>query len=241
MTSGPHPPVRQAEAGFTLFEALVAVALMGLILSVLAAVTGQWLSTWNRGLFRVQRNEKLAIVLDRLVADLSAAEYVSGDRLNKSPLFDGAETGVTFVRSALGPNTRPGLEIVRISEMADSGGPILIRMRAPFVTMPAGGLSVDQIQFADPVVLLRPPFRVVFSYAAADGRWGTTWQGQGILPGAVRMRLDEMNGDWTPVVATAARVRVDMAAPQPPSEQQPASVARDGQAQQRGGQAGGAD
>jgi general secretion pathway protein J len=237
--AGPGAPIRQAEAGFTLIEALVAVALMGLILSALAVVTGQWLSNWNRGLFRVQRNEKLAIVLDRLVADLTAAEYVSGSRLNKSPLFEGTETGVTFVRSALGPNTRPGLEIVRIAETADSGGPILVRTRAPFVPMPVGDPSVDQIPFADPVVLLRPPFRVVFSYAAANGKWGTTWQGQGVLPNIVRMSLDEMNGDWAPVVATAARIRVEMAAPQPPSEQQPAPAAQDAQAQQRGSPAGG--
>jgi general secretion pathway protein J len=234
----PSAQVRQAQAGFTLFEALVALALTGLIFSALAQITGQWLPSWNRGLFRVQRNEKLAIVLDRLVADLSAAEYVSGSRSNRAPLFEGTETGVTFVRSALGPNTRPGLEIVRIAETTDSGEPVLVRTRAPFVPMAVGDPSVDQVPFADPVVLLRAPFRVIFSYTAGDGKWSATWRGEGILPSAVRVSLDEADGDRAPVIATAAAIHVDVAAPQPPSQQQPAPTAQD---QQRDKPAGATD
>jgi general secretion pathway protein J len=229
---------RPSEAGFTLFEALVAVALMGLILTALGTVTAQWLSNWNRGLFRIQRNEKLAIVLDRLTADLSAAEYVSGNRMNNSPLFEGTETAVTFVRSALGPNTRQGLEFVRIAETADAGGPVLVRTRAPFVPMQAGGVAIDRIPFGDPVVLLRPPFRVLFAYADANGKWGTAWRGQGVLPGVVRMTLGEINGDWMPVVTTAAAIHVDMAAPRSVSEQPATPNAQSAQAE-RGGAVGG--
>mgnify|MGYP002757322212 CR=1 FL=1 len=233
-------PFRQAEAGFTLLEALVAVALMGLILSALGAVTAQWLSNWNRGLFRIQRNEKLAIVLDRLVADLSAAEYVSGNRANSSPLFEGDETGVTFVRSALGPNTRPGLEFIRIAEIADPGGPLLVRTRAPFVPMPAGDLAIDQIPFGDPVVLLRPPFRVVFSYAkAASGKWDAIWRDQGVLPGVVRVSLGEINGDGVPMLTTTAAIHVDMAAPRAASEQPAAPNAAQAAQAGRGDMAGG--
>lgn len=234
----PGVQTRQAQAGFTLFEVLVALALTGLIFSALATITGQWLSSWNRGLFRVQRNEKLAIVLDRLVADLSAAEYVSGSRSSRSPLFEGTETGVTFVRSALGPNTKPGLEIVRIAETTDGGEPILVRTRAPFVPMAVGDPSVDQIPFADPVVLLRAPFRVMFSYTAGDGKWSSTWRGQGILPSAVRVSLDEVDGDGAPVIATSAAIHVDMAAPLPPAGQQPTTTAPD---QQRDKPAGATD
>ena len=62
--------------GFTLIEALFATALMGAILAALATVTAQWLPNWNRGFARVQRNELLALGLERLVADLAAAEFV---------------------------------------------------------------------------------------------------------------------------------------------------------------------
>ena len=117
----------QANSGFTMFEALVAIALMGLIMGALATVTAQWLPNWTRGLVQTQRNEQLAIALDRLAADLSAAEFVSPNRSTSTLLFGGAELAVTFVRSALGPNSRPGLEIVQISEITDSRGPALVR------------------------------------------------------------------------------------------------------------------
>jgi general secretion pathway protein J len=205
---------QRLDAGFTLFEALVAIALMGLVLGALAMVTGQWLPGWNRGLVRAQRNEQVAIALDRLVADLSAAEFVSPGRLKRDvPLFRGAESAVIFVRSALGPNSRPGLEIVQIAEIADSRGPALVRMRAPFVPLPTGDLLVDPIPFADPVVLLRAPFHVAFAYADADGQWMNSWRSSGDLPSAVR--FDIRDAEHGLVISTAARVHVEMRPPQP--------------------------
>src|SRR5262245_54490279 len=104
----------RTNSGFTLLEALVAIALMGVILAALASITSQWLPNWNRGIARAQRAELVRLALDRLVADLGASEFISPNRDSNAPLFDGTEYSVTLVRSAIGPNTRPGLEIVRI-------------------------------------------------------------------------------------------------------------------------------
>ena len=38
---------RAKEGGFTLIEFLVALALMGLVLSALGNLTGQWLPNWD--------------------------------------------------------------------------------------------------------------------------------------------------------------------------------------------------
>ncbi|MEN3289563.1 MAG: ral secretion pathway protein, partial [Bradyrhizobium sp.] len=48
---------RSGEQGFSLIEALVALALTGLVLSALATITAQWLPNWNRGIDRIQRSE----------------------------------------------------------------------------------------------------------------------------------------------------------------------------------------
>lgn len=212
---------RQAEAGFTMFEALVAIALMGLILGALASVTAQWLPGWARGLFQVQRNEQLAIAFDRLTADLSAAEFVPANNL----LFEGSERRVTFVRQAVGPNSRRSLEIVQIAEIADARGPVLVRTRAPFTLLAAG----DPIPFADPVVLLRPPFRVAFAYADAAGAWQTSWRKE--LPAGVRIVVRDVERGLA--ISTATRIRaerqaprtdpVDETAPQPQSVNEPAT------------------
>jgi len=204
---------RRADAGFTMFEALVAIALMGLILGALATVTAQWLPNWTRGLVQTQRNEQVAVALDRLAADLSAAEYIWPNRSDNALLFRGAEMAVTFVRSAVGPNSPSGLEIVRIAETTDSLGPALVRMRAPFVLLPSGDPSVDPIPFTDPVVLLRAPLRISFAYAGADGAWTNDWRLSGLLPTTVR--FDIRDTERGHVISTAARVRVEMRAPRP--------------------------
>jgi len=201
----------RGDEGFTLFEALVALALMGLIMGALTSVTSQWLPNWNRGMIRAQRSEEVAVALDRLAADLSAAEYVT--RMDNAPLFRGSEQSVTFVRSVLGPNSRPGLEIVRISEINDKGVTALVRMRAPFTLLSPGDPRMDQIQFVDPVVLLRLPYRVSFAYADPDGTWGSRWLNSGELPAAVRFDVRDVHRGT--VISGAARIHVDRAAPRP--------------------------
>ena len=82
---------RTGIAGFTLVEALLATALMGVILAAIGTVTAQWLPNWNRGIARVQRAERLAIGLERIAADLSVAEMMPLNAEAKLPLFDGGE------------------------------------------------------------------------------------------------------------------------------------------------------
>jgi general secretion pathway protein J len=204
MTRRPRPA---RNAGFTLVEAVVATLLMGFILAALATVTAQWLANWDRGFIRAQRVELLAVGLERVVADLAAAEFVSMGGGYDPPLFDGAALSVTFVRTALGPNTSHGLEVVRIGETADSRGPALVRMTAPFV--PRGG---DQLNFANLVVMIRAPYRVSFSYAGADQVWRETWRGAKQLPRAVRVSVRDAATSRTLAMSTSTLVHAEIPA-----------------------------
>ena len=212
---------RAGEAGFTLIEVLMATLLMTVILGTLATVTAQWLPNWNRGMARVQRAERLAIGLERLAADLSVAEMmpINGDA--KTPLFEGSELSVTFVRTAVGPNTRPGLEVVRFIEKADDQGLAMVRERAPLTPMPADA----QIRFADQVVLVRTPFRVSFSYAGPDQVWRTDWRGQKQLPDIVRIAVRNSATGEVLAVSSAAVVHVNAWAECARSKNPPACLA----------------
>lgn len=202
-----NAPARRAlagEAGFTLIEVLVATLLMTVILAALATVTAQWLPNWNRGMTRVQRAERLALGLDRIVADLSVAEMMPINADARAPLFEGSELAATFVRTAVGPNTRPGLEIIRLIEKADSEGLAMVRERAPFAPMPRDA----QIRFADQVVLIRSPFRVTFSYAGPDQVWQPNWRGQMQLPDRVRIAVRDGATGQVLAVSSAAIVHI---------------------------------
>jgi general secretion pathway protein J len=172
---------RSDEAGFTLIEAMASVAVMATVVATLATLSGQWLPHWRHGLAELQRAELLSLGVERVSADLAAAEYVNEGGAADGPLFDGTASSVTFVRSAIGPGSRGRLEIVRIAEIESGHGFALVRARKPFAPLadlaPAG--------FADPVVLVQTPVRVSFAYAGADRKWMGSWAGSARLPNAV--------------------------------------------------------
>ena len=199
---------RAGEGGFTLIETLVAMALMGLVLSALAGITAQWLPNWNRGLERIQRSELIGIALQRIGADLAAAEYVPANRDTRYPLFEGSELSVTFVRTALGPNAGPGLDVVRVGETTDRQGFVTIRSRAPFRPLPLASSLSEQIQFGEPVLLLRTPFRLSFAYAGQDRIWKSSWRDSDKLPAAIKLTVRDAANERILSISTVAPVHV---------------------------------
>ncbi len=204
-----RPPCSRI-AGFTLVETLIATALMGAILAALATVTAQWLPNWNRGFALVQRNEALALGIERIVADLAAAQYVTAGREFSQPVFDGNLLSVTFVRPSFGPNSFPGLEVVRIAETAGGQGRVLVRARTAFVPVVIGVNDRDQPNFTDPVVLVREPYRVSFSYAGADRVWKETWRNADQLPRSIRLTLRDAATERILSVSTATMVHAEL-------------------------------
>jgi general secretion pathway protein J len=195
--------------GFTLLEALIAVALMGVLLATLTAVTAQWMPGWKAGFDRVQRADLLGLGIDRIAADLAAAEFVSPGGANARLLFDGTQSSVTFVRSAIGPNASAGLEIVHLDETDDERGRQLVRTRVPFVPVPAKDLDTGELEDTKPVVLVRPPFRVSFAFAGRDRIWQETWHDVSQLPNAVRVTIRNAVTDEILPVSTATLLNVN--------------------------------
>ena len=202
------PQQRAGEHGFTLIETIVALALMGLVLSALASITAQWLPNWNRGLGRIQRSEVIGIALQRIGADLAAAEYVPANRDARHPLFEGSELSVTFVRTALGPNAGPGLDVVRLGEVTDRGQFVTIRSRTRFAPLPLTSSLAEQLHFGDPVVLLRAPFRLSFAYAGPDRIWKGSWREANKLPAMIRLTIRDASTGRVLSISTIAPVRV---------------------------------
>jgi general secretion pathway protein J len=186
---------RESVAGFTLIETLVALALTGLVLSALATLTAQWFPTWNRGIDRIQHSELIGIAMQRIAADLAAAEYVPANRESKKPLFQGSALSVTFVRTSLGPNATVGLDVVRIGEATDQGHLVTLRSRAAFAPLPRGVSPSEQFHLSSPVVLLRPPLRLSFAYAGPDQVFRDDWLDADKLPAAIMLTVRNSSGN----------------------------------------------
>jgi general secretion pathway protein J len=215
-------------AGFSLIEAMATLALTAIIIMALSSVAGQWLPNWRRGFVDLQRADLLGVGLERVVDDLSAAEYVTPSAGVEAPLFEGDATSVTFVRSAIGPDAYPHLEIVRLAEIKETRGLAVVRTRArfaPSAPRPAGARQ-PAIAFADPVTLIRAPFRISFAYAGPDRLWHSSWTGRRQLPEAVRISVRDTIANRVLAASTVARVRVT--APGAPKSQAQSNAAGPG-------------
>jgi general secretion pathway protein J len=198
------------ESGFTLIEALVALALTGLVLSALATLTAQFLPNWNRGIDRIQHSELIGISMQRIAADLSSAEFVPADNDDKpKPLFDGSPLAVTFVRTAIGPNAGIGLDVVRIGEISDHGTLVTVRTRADFAPVPRGASPSEQFHLSNPVVLLRAPLRLSFAYAGPDHLFRDNWHDAEKLPVSIRLTVRNGLNDHVLAVSTVTPVHID--------------------------------
>lgn len=205
-----RPPTSQC-AGFTLVEALAATLLMSMILAALAMISGQWLPNWDRGAVRLQRAESLTFGLDRLTDDLGAAEFISADGQDKAPLFIGTAQAVVFVRTTLAPNAGTGLDVVRIAQIDDAPGLAVVRSTAP---LPIGASASGHggLLFSDPVVMLRAPYQLTFSYGGPDRVWRDSWQGQPQLPRAMRVLLRDSATSTVMAASTVAIIHAELPA-----------------------------
>ena len=142
----------------------------------------------------------------RLCAVSSSGRRRSTERMDLTVLPTTAPMAPsTTASTAIGPSSRPGLEIVRFQEVADASGPALVRSRAAFVPMDANA----QVRLVDPVVLIRSPYRVMFAYAGADDTWQPTWRNAAELPKRVRITVRDGVTQQRLAVSTAALVHVD--------------------------------
>ncbi|MFS8039323.1 type II secretion system protein J [Xanthobacter sp. AM11] len=203
------PSARRAAAGFSLIEVLVAMTLTGLVLAAIGMVTAKWLPAWRRGLDRVQQSELLGLALDRMAADLSAAEFVPATVKTGKPLFMGTAGAVTFVRSALGPNAMPGLEVVELAPAGAGRAAALARRASPYGPV---AQAQEAPALGPPVALLRWPFRISFSYAGRDGLWQDDWMDADTLPRAVRLVVRDAASGRALEASTAVQIRAEVPA-----------------------------
>jgi general secretion pathway protein J len=89
----------------------------------------------------------------------------------------------------LAANADAGLQMVLIRETNNENGPALVRSTAPLLIGTEQAADVGGFDFADPVIVIRSPYHVSFSYAGPDRVWRDRWKNQLVLPRAIRVQV----------------------------------------------------
>jgi general secretion pathway protein J len=176
-----------ANAGFTLIELVVALALAGVISLLLL----QGISLATTGLDRISRmadqldeRRGVDIVVRRTLASASAAPAPDGE-----PSFIGTPTRLSFL--SLAEDNGPGL--VRIEIRLDPAGNDRSLL---FVRHPAASTSEPYVERSLLVPRIRE-FRMAYFGAdsiTAEPAWHDRWEGIAYLPKLVRLIIDRSDG-----------------------------------------------
>ena len=172
---------RSAQGGFTLVEALASLLLATILFGGLSLYTGTWLRHWQGMIDRAGREDTVAVILDRMVEDLEAAQpiYSNPNGATKAVRFAGNDEMVTFVRPALGYEARAGLDDITYSMGLSGTDRALIRARRDHLVATGG----------EDLPLMRGDLKLSFSYAGPDGVLTPEWTSTNRLPSLVRIEL----------------------------------------------------
>jgi len=175
-----------SEAGFTLLELLVAIALLALVSLPVSLAVGMGVSIWQSTHEVIDDTEYTALVRSSLRKWLEAAYPFDVNRVVGEQTFPMAGSATDIVFSApVHPDTSiNGLYRVNLSWSADSQD----------VTLK---LTVDpgrNVHEEAPQILLTDVTEFEFSYLTSNPdpqltSWGASWQSQYSLPAALRIRL----------------------------------------------------
>lgn len=181
-------PLKAARRGFTLLEALLALLLASLLFAGIAFYTSGWTRQWSEVFLSGSRQDAAAIVLDRIVEEIEAAQpaLVRDGPMVRSA-FAGTSGAVTFVRPALGFEARAGLDRVTYTSGMAGAEKAIVRQRRGYDPLPrfAGGGGGG----GEDLPLLRGDVAISFQYAAANGDLGDEWQNRSSLPHLVRIEI----------------------------------------------------
>lgn len=205
---------RRSLAGFTLVELLVAIALLGLITTLLIA--GLQLGTASRD--RVARAsgelEDLRVIETFLRQRLvQALPFVSGSRRDLPQVrFEGDENAVRFLVSSVFRDDARGVrELFVTLDGANGQRKSLIVYDSPWVADDASAGGPADVK-AERHVLLDAVTAIAFSYYGANPpqskpRWHRDWRGAASLPALIRIELQPADRSlpW-PAITVAPRL-----------------------------------
>lgn len=187
------------EAGFTLLELLIAMALLGLIFTGLGAGLRFGTAAWHAGAARLKDSDDLQIVYRVLNRELTAALPIAekNDKPDPATSFTGRADQVTFVGAAPAQGMPAGLYRFGVVLQRDGQANALT-----FQWQQLEGTGSGQ----EPLVRGVSSVRIEYlgdPGGKGDPGWVSEWKDMDDLPIAIRIRLifaDRSHPVWPPMI-----------------------------------------
>jgi len=191
------PKKASAQAGFTLIEIILALALTTMLLGLLSSGVFIVAEDWNRNsdVLDKKLDEALAVLqIDRALQGAFPHSYTNEETLARELFFIGEEDGLTFVTS-VSPQRTAGLTAWALTAIDREG--VYLQLVPAFSDNPTA-----RLEDAEPRLILKD-YTVSFSYLFQDLDENLVWREDWIatenlsLPRAVYVRFlpDDPSGD----------------------------------------------
>jgi prepilin-type N-terminal cleavage/methylation domain-containing protein len=188
--------------GFTLVEALAALAIAAVIIAATSALVHNVALHFDHGTRGVSEGERLILAVERLAADIGSARFVT--RMSEGsaalafigePATAAQPARMIFVSAGGVAANASGEEVVSLTTEQDEDVARLVRRRAPWL---GPRTRFEDITLQDPVVLLEGKFYMSFAFGRLSQdnalAWSDDWRGQ-VMPRFVQLKLrDRVTG-----------------------------------------------
>lgn len=213
--------------GFTLVEVLLALSLMSMLLAL--AYGGMRASTRaaDKGQSILEDSSRIRMAhqfVRKQVNQMAPLGFAEGDTPESRIVFEGDINKIRFVASMPGYLGFGGPQVQELEIISGENGRSLVLSHALLQNFEEGDLYLR-----DPIVLVDKIESAEFSFLGLDetgavSGWASQWEATGILPEAVSLDIEFIEGVYIQWPLLVASVRIDPTA----FENQPGSGVTDG-------------
>ena len=203
--------VARPAAGFTLLEMLIAITLLGIMMTLLFGSLRTCVRSWEAGETLAAKTSRMAVIESFIRANVSNAMPLIDDITEEDPVFSfrGTDRSIQFVSSLPASAGRGGLHLFNLDLGKEGREKALKLTLRPFYPLfDDAGEVKEEIIILENVDEMKVAFFGVDIELGDEERWHDKWEERDALPKLVRVDLTIEGGAPWPTIYVVPRLDV---------------------------------